>query len=303
MLLALALGAVTLQAQQTPAMNVCTRANLKQSVKIGEVTFAAYRDEDSGCLQVIRDGKVIFRRTDGLEYALGQYPDPNERVVPRIANGTDITGRGYPDMIVWEWTGGAHCCFSNYVFELGPKFRLVAHLEAVDGDEAHFEDLDKNHQYYFLGADWTFDYWPGSFAGSPRAPVVLRFVDGANGGAYHLALDKMREPAPSDAEWKKDVQAARDTITSDAMGIDSGATVWDPILNLIYYGHPDLAWKFLDEAWPANFKDNQGKSKDDWLGDFCSILKTSQYWPDLKPSMKTMPPACAAAKSDPSFRR
>jgi hypothetical protein len=273
----------------------CSRQNLTQSAEVDGFLFRAYEHHEDGtaCVEVVRNGKVLIRRTDAEHYTLGQ-PSESDFDTPRIANGVDITGRGHPNMIVSEWTGGAHCCRADYVFELEPEFRLAAQLEGADDDSSHFADLDRNHRYYFLTSDWTFAYWPSSFAGSPSATVVLRFIDDAKGGSYHLALDKMRKPPPGPAKWKEDVATARETFAKDGLEIDGGATVWNPVLNLIYEGHADLAWKFLDEVWPVKFK---GKEK--WTGDFCSLLKASPYWPDLQGSMGAMPPACAAAKSNP----
>jgi hypothetical protein len=34
------------------------------------------------------------------------------------------------------------------------------------------------------------------------------------------------------------------------------------------------------------------------LASFCSTLKTSPYWPDLAPTLKNTPPACANATAD-----
>ena len=292
-----------LLAAQFPAKDpaaACSGGHLKQAARVGLLDFKAYRDEVSGnaCLQVLRGGNVIFRRTNdnGGDYTIGQPADLDSKA-SAIANGTDITGRGNPDMIVSYWTGGAHCCLLHYVFELEPTFRLLATLDAEDDDMAHFEQLD-DHRYYYVSADWTFSYWPSSFAGSPSAPIVLQFVDDASGGGYHLALDKMRQPKPSSSEWADEINTASQTLKDNSLELDSGSTIWYPVMNLIYTGHSDLAWKFLDESWPGN-----DKKKDEWIEDFCSILKVSKYWPDLKATVTNAPAACANAKPDESRRR
>jgi len=46
------------------------------------------------------------------------------------------------------------------------------------------------------------------------------------------------------------------------------------MLELLYTGHPDLAWEFLEMAWPQNIND-----KDDWASDFRATLEESQFWP------------------------
>lgn len=71
-----------------------------------------------------------------------------------------------------------------------------------------------------------------------------------------------------------------------------GETLWDTTLDLIYSGHSDLAWKFVREANP-----NALKGDNPSLGEFCSILKDSVYWPDLNPTLKDVPEECLTAKS------
>lgn len=274
----------------------CSAKHLDASAKVGDFVFASYRNKDEGtaCLQVFRSGKVVFRSTndDDGDYFVGQHPNGSRNWdVPSIANGTDITGRGHPDMIVSQYTGGAHCCLLTYVFELEPVFKLLTTLNAEDSWPAYFADIGRSHHYYYFANDWTFAYWPSSFAGSPSAPVVLRYVQDGRVGSYHLALDKMRRPAPTSAEWNKDLKDARATFAAGAWQLFIGATLWDTVLHLIYSGHADLAWKFLNEAWPP-----KTGGKNEWLGDFCSVLKSSPYWPDLENSVRDAPEACASVK-------
>jgi hypothetical protein len=215
-------GAAGFAAAQFPSQDpakACSLEHLKDSAKVGRFVFTTYENVQSGdrCLQVLKDGKVIFRRTNdnGGEFTLGQPADKERGVTEAIANGTDITGRGRPDMIVSLYTGGAHCCVMHYVFELEPDFKLLATLDAEDSWRAHFSDLDHNQHYYYLANDWTFAYWRECFALSPSPPVILRFDENAKGGGYHLALDKMKLPAPTAAEWDKTVQEGRAAFSQD----------------------------------------------------------------------------------------
>jgi hypothetical protein len=217
---------------------------------------------------------------------VGQQADPEDGI-PAIPNGTDITGRGRPDIIVRFYTGGAHCCTLHFLFELQPQFRLVATLDSDDDGIAHFGKLNGDSTYYYFSTDWTFAYWPQSFAGSPSASVILRFQNDPQGGSYRLALDKMRKPAPRKADWNKSLAEARDKFSDNVWDFTTGGTLWNTVLNLLYDGHADLAWRFLDEAWPRKMK---GKQR--WLNDFCSRLKTSPYWPDLAPTLRNAPAAC-----------
>jgi hypothetical protein len=262
-----------------------------QVASVGELIFKAYKNGGTGdaCLQVFQNGKVIFRRTLGNDgsYVLGQEKDENG---PNIPNGSDLTGRGHPDMLVSFYTGGAHCCLLYYVFELEPVFRLIATLDAGSGDGSRFQRIDG--KFYFVGADWTFSYWQSSFADSPAPGVTVGFVDDANGGAYHLALDKMSRPEPTPEEWKNALSEARNAFTeSDPFSGGIGSQVWGYMLHFIYEGHSDLAWRIFNESWPT-----RRAGKDKFLSDFCSQLKTSPYWPDLKTIIADPPRSCANAR-------
>jgi hypothetical protein len=294
--LGLVLVSIALWGQSPPndPKTACSRKRQASIISVDQFLFRTYRNDQTGdtCLQVSQNGRIIFKRTmdNGGRYVLGQSADP-QFGIPAIKNGTDVTGRGHPDMIVSLYTGGAHCCMFHYVFELEPAFRLLATLNDADDDLSHFSLLGDEGQYYFVTADWTFAYWPGSFASSPNHSVVLRFVRDDNAGGYHIAWDKMRRPAPTSQEWDKDLAEVRRALNDDGLPGDRAATLWNEVLDLIYTGHSELAWKFLDDVGPK-----AQESPFPNLADFCSLLKRSIYWPDLAATLKDVPAACANAK-------
>ncbi len=287
----------TLCPAQDPVANpsaLCSLPNLKDAVRVDGYIFRTYENRgDDRCFQILRDGKIIFRRTNDNDgwFKISQ-PEDNEWKVPAISNGTDITGRGHPDMIVSFTSGGVHCCLSHYVFELEPKFRLLATLDAEDTWPAYFADLDKNGHYYYIAEDWTFDSWWQSYAGSPHHSIILHFVDDNKGGSFHLSINKMQAPAPTPEEWQNTLDGLRQQLVSDQEEFDVNG-LWQKVMDLIYTGHSYLAWKFLYEVGPKA----QSKPYPN-LADFCLTLKTSPYWPDLGPTLKGTPPACANAKPD-----
>ncbi len=282
---------------QGPAENpaeACAFKNQTAAATVGQYQFTAHKSSDGACLQVTSGGKTVYTQSvDSFEtYTLGQ-PDDAQDNIAAIANGTDVTGRGQPDMIVSLFTGGAHCCSIHFVFELGPQFKLLATINDADDDMAHFERLADGHYYYVTG-DGTFDYWPTCYACSPSMIVTLQWVADANGGEFHVAMDKMQTPAPTTAEWNSELSAAQKAVAAaDADSI--GTTMWQTVLNLIYGGHSDLAWKFVDALGPK-----AQQSPLPTLADFCSVLKTSPGWPDLQPTLKDTPSACANAVTKPT---
>ena len=279
------------QAVGEDAAGACARKNRDYAVTVDHFLFASYSSEAGGCLEVICGGKVVFRRAAGIaeNFTLGQPGEPIENI-PAVANGTDVTGRGHPDMIVSLFTGGAHCCTSHLVFELEPELKLLATLTDAHDDLAHFERDRKDSGYNYITADWIFAYWPTCFACSPSERVVLRWADDGEGGGFHLALDKMREPAPTAEAWNKDLGMVHKVVSDNDIN-SIGQTLWQTVLDLIYTGHSDLAWKFVDAAGPK-----AQQKPFPTLGDFCGLLRRSQYWPELEPTLKDVPPACAATE-------
>ena len=49
------------------------------------------------------------------------------------------------------------------------------------------------------------------------------------------------------------------------------------MLDLIYTGHDEEAWKFLDDAWPPKVH-----GKDAFARDFRAQLAKSPYWPAVR---------------------
>jgi hypothetical protein len=290
-------AAPVLLVAQGPAENpatACTSKNQVDTATVGQYQFTAYKSGDGACVQAMSAGKVLYTHSvDSFEsFTLGQPADAQDKI-PAIANGTDVTGRGQPDMIVSLYTGGAHCCTDHFVFELGPNFQLLATLNDTNDDLAHFERLADGH-YYYVTADWTFGYWPTCFACSPSEVVTLHWANDAKGGGFHLATDKMQTPAPTAAQWNSDLAAAQKAVSAgDADTI--GTTMWQTVLDLLYTGHSDLAWKFIDTLGPK-----AQQSPLPALADFCALLKTDPYWPDLQPTLKDTPVACANAQPKPS---
>jgi hypothetical protein len=287
-----------------PYSDVCYWLNLKEASIVGGWDFHAYKDGDTGkaCLEIrrgSRDGPVVYRKTVASfgEFRLGQKANPAYDI-PRIEDGTDLTGRARPDMIVTTWSGGPHCCFYHMIFELKPELKVVARIDDGDGDLAHFEDLDGNGRYYYKGNDWTFAYWDASLEDSAAPAVVLRFVDDDQGGRYHIVMDKMHTPEPTPEQWKKAVQDAGEAFVGGSnFGDGTGSKLWSNMVNMIYTGHSKLAWKLLDETWLTPDQSlAQAPNKEKFLSGFCSQLKTSQYWADMEKTLEDVPPACTVAK-------
>jgi len=252
--------------------------------KYGDYVIRTYRwPEPEGCLRILR-GKVLVYSLESTDFRIGtNFADD-----VGIPIGTDITGAGKPDAIVGEWSGGAHCCFTFHVFELGQTFREIEVIKADHSDGAIFVDLNHDGTYEFEGNDWAFAYWRTSFASSPAPRIVLKYRN----GRFRVAYDLMKKPAPFAEEFPSLVRTIQaDEEWGDAAPLDCSkncsvpASLWTHMLDLMYTGHADLGWRLLNESWPSNRKD-----KPTFTVDFCKQLRSSRYWPELKSDIGPCPP-------------
>lgn len=188
--------------------------------------------------------------------------------------GSDITGDGRPDLVVSEYTGGAHCCLRFHVFEIGDQFRYIQTIYAEHGNLVDFENVDDDPALELPMADWTFAYWPAGFVESPSPMVVLKY----NGTRYEMAPNLMREAPLSQDEL---VQVATEIAASLEAELAAqripGSRLAQQMLDLIYSGNMEQAWELFDLSWP---KGDGGKAA--FLRDFRSRLATSPFWDELQ---------------------
>ena len=241
------------------AQPACAQKFLQHSISVDKYRFKTYQQttltEESACFEILSAGKLMFRKVEeGGAFTLGQEAQPDYGV-PAIDPGTDLTGRGHPDMLVSYYSGGAHCCTSILLFELEPDLRLLATLETGDSDIAHFERDLRSGGYAFIKWDEIFTYWHACFACSPALKVTLKPQSDFKGDlTFRIDLREMRKEPPTEREWREvDLPQARAAFAPENSfdNYFAGSDLWKLMLGWIYGGQADWAWKLVDEAWPA----------------------------------------------------
>lgn len=171
---------------------------------------------------------------------------------PYLGDGTrDCTGDGEPDLIIEGFSGGAHCCTTYAVLQLGERARALEVVEA--GDAAYWRETRTPGVLEMLGADYAFDYWLVPHVESPAPTVVLRW----DGTRFALYTPSMGKPAPDRASFAR---MAADLNTLPARADFSGRTIpppelWRAMLELAYTGHEPLCWALLKAAWNPSWGD------------------------------------------------
>ncbi len=226
--------------------------------------------KDRSGLEILKGGQRVYGET-GYGFAIG-YPldqdQPPDTVKLRV--GDDISGQGQSELLVSTWSGGAHCCYSFEVISLGDPLRKLQSIPLFDADESAFVRRPGIKGLVLVTADYSdFAYFPTSFAGSPAGRVFLSFQD----GRFRPDTSLMKAAAPKSGVTAKCAGLFRQSHewkASQPLGM------WYYATDLIYTGHADEAWSFLDAAWGGSKAD-----KDKYMGDYKQRLTKSVYYPDL----------------------
>ena len=248
------------------------------TIHIGDYTVKTERaitnDEPVMELEVWK-GQTLLYQAEGNRFELANDQESDDGTTNAYFEpGVNVTGNGIPNLIVTDYSDGAHCCLTYYIFELGDKFRLIDTIPAEHGT-IDFQDLNGDGIPVIEMSDWSYAYVFGCFASSPAPDVTLQYTN----GHYEIAPDLMQTPAP-DAE---ELQQMADEIktnyaqmveadeVSDEWAAETG--LWRQMLDLIYGGHEDEARRLYDMAWPA-----EAEGKDEALADFVAAVSSSLYW-------------------------
>lgn len=166
--------------------------------------------------------------------------------------GADITAQGYPDLVIHTYSGGAHCCFSTIIYQLGPTLTKI--LETPQSNcGGNLLDLDGDGVYEYVTCDDSFAYKYCCYAGSPMVRAVLKYEPDrgyvlaspefaelyANDIAASMALAKNGEPG-GNCEWDETTKCS----------------VLPVVLNYLYAGQPDEAWAALYRLYPYDDVDD-----------------------------------------------
>lgn len=166
------------------------------------------------------------------------------RVDPK--SGTDITGEGNPDLILECYSGGAHCCFSTIVYDLGAVLTVIP-VGRESNCSGYFEDLDGDAILEFVTCDDAFAYAYCPYCASPTVRAILRYEPGrgyvpAGPRFAHLYIEEIARD-----------RALAEKTTPGEMGEWDQTTkcaVLPLVLDYLYSGEPETAWQVLERYYP-----------------------------------------------------
>lgn len=180
--------------------------------------------DDPDCISVASKGREVYRQCEG-RLTLGTPGTELNSI-------GDVTGDQIPDLIFSSYTGGAHCCWTLYLVQLGNEVRQVQTLALAHSDGVQLRNIDNDAALELTDlADWSYAYKFGSFANSFARSSVWQPV----GDHFELETSSLPEPPLSAAELQQQVQAFK---ASEEMtyGVLPDALMWTA-LKLATAGH------------------------------------------------------------------
>lgn len=238
----------------------------------GEVVVGGYRiavagggDREERC-EFRRGGRVVFDAIVSHRLRIGANLDAS---APEIPLGADVDENGVPDVVVFGWSGGAHCCFDTWIVECGDSVRIVERI-AGGNHEPRLVNLDADPALEAEVGDDVFAYWPASYAGSPSPRVVLDWREGRLVPSCPLTFQ-----APA-----ADLEIRVQEIQRDPMWkqnpLEAYAGLFREIVHLYYAGQEAAALRLFERARPQG--DERGLAL---LVEMGSLLARSSYWAGL----------------------
>ena len=228
-------------------------------------------EADESRVEIFKGATLVYAM-DGHRFFIGSSNGSDGKKECATPIGMDITGEGQPNLVVSEYTGGAHCCFLIHIFEIGKKFRHIQTIDLEDSD-TDFSNLDGDPALELPMNDWTFAYWKTSFADSPAPEVILKY----SGGQYQMAPKLMKKLPRRQAELIETAAKIKSLPEWKDSAQKIPPALWRELLNLIYTGNMAQAWKLFDLAWPEEMA-----GKQEFLEEFKAQLATSPFWEQIQ---------------------
>lgn len=209
------------------------------------VTRAVVEREGESRAVISRDGRVLARLTDGAprDYAtrIGLFP---------------FLGRGGKQLVVEQYTGGAHCCTVYRVYDLGAELRVLFDGDdyGVDeiGEDMNVLDIDGDGRREFTLNVMAFDYFMTSHAGSVFPTAVFAYDERA--GRYVPSNKKFSAYLLRGvARDVRKVEALNRRMTKEERAStfhgEHFSAVLDVLLKYVYAGEEQKGWQFFDSNY------------------------------------------------------
>ena len=163
----------------------------------------------------------------------------------------------FPYYVFSQYSRGAHCCFNILLIRKDEPHKVSHYWDNLDF-QPWFGDANNDGEFEMFINDYSYTYWPYSFAASPAPRLILRITP----TGFSLAPDLMIEPPPDNATLQKKLDEIVMQINGDSNQMKYNVysavqekyvpyELYATMLDLIYSGNEKSAWAFLEKAWPT----------------------------------------------------
>jgi hypothetical protein len=240
------------------------------SKKIGDYNVIIYQADDWMCqgLKIQRLGNIIYSETEiDAHYFLGAtWGDEDSQELIRLS------GSPSPELVVSKWTGGAHCCFSLLIFEIGNEFRKIATIEGGNF-QPRFEDVDGDGVSEVKVGDDFLAYHFSSFASSAIADVTLKYT----AGQYEVSVEHMLRLPTDWVTLAKKIPGWQKELRNSGNPDYPPPSFIQTITDLVFSGNKVIALQLLDYTWPMGLP-----GKNEFWSSYEEALRNSRYYGELE---------------------
>ena len=192
--------------------------------------------------------RLVVRDTSSITQATRTLLLEDGRISVYQGTGDDVFDRGNPALVLEGYSGGAHCCYTYQIVDLGEHPIILSPIRN-QSPFFFFKDPASN-QYRIMTSDGAFDYFDG------RATPVLR----CRGSCCRSMHDGLHDVSPQFAEqYDTEIAAARAKIAQEDITKSSrsptstmpGRSFSKSCFLICIADAKPQAWQTLDEMWPA----------------------------------------------------
>jgi len=242
------------------------QAKHEQVVKQVDPFEAAYIEGD----KLSYRGYDVERSVDASGHQSFATIKKKGRVIATLANGGlgkestrfglfSLLGGTAKQLVIMQYTGGAHCCWTYRIYDFHPNLRVIFDDESYGLDYLGYEllprDIDSDGKFELTQAVMTFDYFHMSHASSVF-PVAL-FSYNEKSRTYVPANHRFSAYVLEDIEHdlKALEMASRNVNAADIQNKEEYlSAVFRVLLKRIYAGEEAEAWKFFDTEYRLSDK-------------------------------------------------
>ena len=207
----------------------------------GAQEFRIYRGDT--LLEKGKDGAVSFvTRVTGFGRGADAKP------------GDDITGAGFPTVVMEGWSGAGDCCFTWFLYDLTPgKLRTIPPI-VIGAGSLELERVNNFTGLVISALDDAFIGWRAEPAQSPLFEVILAYDK--TEGRYRLAQAMTRRTPPNPpplsdmaASLRVQIDPGKPTRGRVEWPYTAPVALWQNVLDLVYGGNSLQAGQLMEMAW------------------------------------------------------